>query len=231
MVIPTPPLPTVAILHSDKRFPVHRIYCVGRNYADHISEMGGQPKNTLPVFFMKPADAVVDDGGAIPYPPETNNLHYEGELVIAIGKEGRHIEPDEAINHVFGYAVGIDLTRRDLQKAAKEKGGPWDAAKGFDHSAPLSAIRQLDEGGPVNAGRLCLKVNDDIRQDADLEQMIWSVPQIISVLSNFYTLLPGDLIFTGTPSGVGPVLPGDTITVGIENVGTLKTHIVSGADL
>ncbi len=229
--IKPPPPPTVAIQNHDECFPVHRIYCVGRNYAEHVQEMGGQPKNDLPVFFMKPADAVVVDGSAIPYPPKTNNLHYEAELVIAIGTGGASIPEQAAENHIFGYAVGIDLTRRDLQKVAKDKGGPWDTAKGFDHSAPLSAIRPIDEGGPLSRGRLWLNVNDEIRQDADLSEMIWGIPQIISILSEFYTLMPGDLIFTGTPAGVGPLLPGDTITAGIENVGTLKTHIVSGEDL
>jgi fumarylpyruvate hydrolase len=218
--------PHVAIQGQSQGFPVHRIYCVGRNYAAHVREMGADPEREPPCFFMKPADAVVPNGAAVPYAPRTADLHHEVELVVAIGVGGRDIAPAAALAHVFGYAAGNDLTRRDLQSAAKRAGLPWDVAKGFDHSAPLSAIRPVGAGGHVTSGRIWLEVNGEPRQDADVAEMTWSVPEIIAELSTLYLLQPGDLIFTGTPAGVGPVRRGDRIVGGIDGLETLRTTIV-----
>jgi fumarylpyruvate hydrolase len=218
--------PTLEIAGSPQRFPVHRIYCVGRNYEAHVREMGNDPQREPPCFFMKPADAVVANGAPVPYASRTSNLHHEVELVVAIGAGGRHITPRAALDHVFGYAVGNDLTRRDLQAAAKDKGWPWDVAKGFDHSAPITAIRTVTDAGHLSSGRIWLEVNGHTRQDANLAEMIWSVPEIIVELSALFELQPGDLIFTGTPAGVGPVQRGDSIVAGIDGLDTLRTTIV-----
>jgi fumarylpyruvate hydrolase len=218
--------PTVEIAGKSARFPVHRIYCVGRNYAAHVREMGSNPAREPPCFFMKPADAVVANGSSIPYASRTSDMHHEIELVVAIGKGGHDIAAAAALEHVFGYAVGNDLTRRDLQAAAKHAGLPWDVAKGFDRSAPLTAIRSAAESGHLVAGRIWLEVNGKIRQDSNLSEMIWSVPEIIAELSTLYELQPGDLIFTGTPAGVGPVHQGDRIVGGIDGLETLRTTIV-----
>jgi fumarylpyruvate hydrolase len=226
--IPPPATPSVAVAGTDQRFPVHRIYCIGLNYADHIREMGGEPADVLPVFFMKPADAVVANGAPIAYPPATANFHYEIELVVAIGRGGRELSPEQAPGHVFGYAAGNDLTRRDLQKAAKGRGEPWDTAKGFDHSAPLGAIRPA-RLGHLARGRIWLSVNGETRQQSDIGQMVWDVPHIIAALSRLYELRPGDLIFTGTPSGVGPLKPGDRLEGGIEGLEVLRNTIVAAA--
>ncbi len=222
----TVPHPSVEIQGEAARFPVHRIYCVGRNYAAHVREMGANPERAQPCFFTKPADAVVPNGAAVPYASRTSNLHHEIELVVAIGVGGRNVAPGTALEHVFGYAVGNDLTRRDLQAAAREVGLPWDVAKGFDHSAPLSAIRRVADGGHVASGRIWLEVNGQTRQDANVAEMIWSVPEIIAELSTLYELQPGDLVFTGTPAGVGPVQRGDSIVGGIDGLETLRTTIV-----
>ena len=203
---------------------MHRIYCVGLNYADHIREFGRDPQASPPVFFMKPADAVVANGMAIPYPPQTADFHYEIELVVAIGRCGRDIAPGAALAHVFGYAAGNDLTRRDLQRAAKERGEPWDTAKGFDQSAPVAAIRPAGLGH-IARGRIWLSVNDELRQESDVSRMIWDVPHIIAALSQLYGLKAGDLIFTGTPAGVGPVQPGDRLEGGIEGLEVLRNTI------
>jgi fumarylpyruvate hydrolase len=208
-----------------RRFPVHRIYCVGRNYADHVREMGGTPERSPPIFFTKPADAIVHDGADVPYPPRTRNLHHEVELVVAIGKGGSHIAPDQALAHVFGYAVGNDYTRRDLQKQMREAGQPWDVAKAFDHSAAISAIHPVETFGHLSRGRIWLTVNGEQRQEADLAEMIWDVPGVIAELSTFWTLQPGDLIYTGTPAGVGPVVPGDSVVAGIDGLDTLRNTI------
>jgi fumarylpyruvate hydrolase len=226
--ISPPATPSVAVAGTDKRFPVHRIYCIGLNYADHIREMGGDPADVPPVFFMKPADAVVANGAPIPYPPATTNFHYEIELVVAIGRGGRELAPEQAPGHVFGYAAGNDLTRRDLQKAAKGRGEPWDTAKGFDHSAPVGTIRPAGLGH-LARGRIWLSVNGDTRQQSDISQMVWNVPHIIAALSKLYELQPGDLIFTGTPSGVGPLKPGDRVEGGIEGLEVLRNTIVAAA--
>ncbi len=200
--------PTVAITGSVERFPVRRIFCVGQNYAEHTREMGGDPTRQAPFFFTKPADAVVDSGAELAFPSETADLHHEVELVIAIGTGGSNISVDAAPAHIFGYAVGIDLTRRDLQAVAKAAGRPWDMAKGFDQSAPLGA---LTPGVPPDTATIALTIDGEARQSGNLDQMIWNVAEIIATLSRFVALAPGDLIFTGTPAGVGPILPGQTV--------------------
>jgi fumarylpyruvate hydrolase len=221
-VFPTSTTPSVAVAATDKLFPVHRIYCIGRNYPDPAREIHSEP----PIFFMKPADAVVTNGSAVPYPSRTANCQHEIELVIAIGGEGREIQPRRALEHVFGYAAGIDLTRRDLQRAAKQWGQPWDAAKSFDHSAPVGAIRPASLGH-VSEGRIWLSVNGKLRQEADVKQMLWDVPHIIAELSTFFQLKPGDLIFCGTPAGVGPVKPGDRLEGGVEGLEELRVTMAA----
>lgn len=219
------PISSVPVAGSAISFPVHRIYCVGRNYAAHVREMGGNPDRELPFFFTKPADALAAPGSTIPYPPGTRNFQHEVELVVAIGRGARAITPDEAPAIVWGYAVGNDLTRRDLQLAARDRGRPWDFGKAFDHSAPTSAVHPVDAVGHPSSGAIWLKVNGVERQRADLKQMIWTIPEIIAELSKFYRLLPGDLIFTGTPEGVGPLLPGDLVEAGIDELDTLTHRI------
>jgi fumarylpyruvate hydrolase len=214
----------VAIVGRSERFPVHRIYCVGRNYAAHAREMGKDPEREPPFFFAKPADAVVANGTALPYPTRTADLHHEIELVVALGKGGSSIDPARALEHVFGYAVGLDLTRRDLQAEAKDQGRPWDTAKGFDHSAPISAITPSNDGTLAN-GKIWLKVNDTLRQQGMLAEMIWSVPEVIAELSTLFELAPGDLIFTGTPAGVAAIKPGDRLEGGVDGLETLRISI------
>lgn len=203
-------------------FPVRRILCVGRNYAAHRREMGGDDRDP-PFFFAKPADAVVAPGGAVPYPSRTANLHHEIELVVALKGGGADVSPEAALGLVYGYAVGVDLTRRDLQNAAKEKGQPWDASKGFDASAPISAIRKWDGAPPQ--GRIALTVNGEARQDALVSDMIWNVAEIIAEASKLWTLAPGDLIFTGTPEGVGAVKAGDRVEGRVEGVGEIAFKV------
>ncbi len=200
--------PSISVAGSDRLFPVHRIYCVGRNYAAHAREMGADPDREPPFYFMKPADAVARNGGTIPYPPRTKKLHYEIELAVAVGKAGKDIKPSRAQDHIFGYAVGIDLTRRDLQDVAKEKRRPWDTGKSFEGAAPITAIHEVDQLGHPAAGRIWLAVNGEIQQDGDIRDMIWNVAEIIAELSSLFTLAPGDLIYTGTPAGVGAVIRG-----------------------
>lgn len=203
-------------------FPVHRIYCIGRNYADHVREMGQEPERAPPVYFLKPPDSVAVGDGPVRYPPRTEDLHHEVELVVAIGTGGSDIAAADVQQHVYGYAVGIDLTRRDLQAVAKAAGGPWDTAKSFEQAAPISPIRPASEIGHPVAGRIWLSVNDEIRQDANLANMIWPVDEAIADLSTFFTLAPGDLLFTGTPAGVGPLASGDRIQCGVDGVATLE---------
>lgn len=223
--IPPAPQPTVAIKDSDNLWPVRRIYCVGRNYAAHAREMGRDPDREPPFFFLKPADAVMPNGATIPYPPRTANLHHEIELVVALGKGGRNVSEVGASRLIFGYAVGNDLTRRDLQLQARDAGRPWDTGKGFDHSAPMTAITPIAHSGELTRGRIWLDVNGQRRQEADLADLIWSVSEVIAELSTLFELVPGDLIFTGTPAGVGPVVAGDRLEGGIEGVDTLLTFI------
>ena len=224
-VIDPAPTPSVAVAGSADRFPVRRIFCVGRNYAAHAREMGKDPDREPPFFFLKPADAVVDDGATIPYPPETANLHYEAELIVAIGKAGSDIAPEAALDHVWGYGIGLDMTRRDLQNAAKDLGRPWDWGKGFDHSAPIGPIHPVAAVGHIASGRIWLAVDGALKQDSDITKLIWPIPDVISIASRSMELRPGDLIMTGTPEGVGPVKPGQTMTVGIEGLGEITIHI------
>jgi len=217
-------IPAVPVAGTEQIFPVHRIYCVGKNYADHIREMGSDPQRDPPCFFMKPADAATTSP-EIPYPPGTKNYHYETELVLAIGKGGSNISASDANDHIFGYAVGLDMTRRDLQMSSGGLGHPWDTGKGFDFSAPISWIHPAEQVGHINAGRIAVKVNGETRQDADVSDQIWKNPEIVSELSRLFTLQPGDLIFTGTPAGVGPVLPGDKLEASIDKLGILEITI------
>ena len=221
-VFPPAARPAVPVLGSDALFPVRRILCVGRNYAAHRREMGGDDRDP-PFFFAKPADAVVPLGGPIPYPPATADFHHEVELVVALAAGGADVAVDDALSLVFGYAVGVDLTRRDQQAAARTKGQPWDAAKGFDHSAPISAIRPA--AGPPPGGRIALLVNGAVRQQATVADMIWNVAEIVAQASSLWRLAPGDLIFTGTPEGVGPLVPGDAVHAQVEAVGALDFTI------
>jgi len=222
-----PPVSPVVIplVGADACFPVRRVYCVGQNYALHVAEMGGDGREP-PFFFSKPTDALVPRGGDVAYPPRTDNLQHEVELVVALGKGGTDIPVEQALDHVFGYAVGIDLTRRDLQAQAKEKGRPWDTSKGFDQSGPLSALLPAVTGGHPNCGRIWLKVNGVMKQDGDLGQMTWNVAEIIANLSTYVTLAAGDLIFTGTPAGVSTIVRGDRLECGIDGVGDLAVRLV-----
>ena len=219
--------PGVPIRGSDRYFPVHRIYCVGRNYAAHARESGADPEREAPFYFMKPADAVVANDSRVPYPPRTRDLHHEIELVVAIGKGGRDLSLEDAEGHIFGYAVGIDLTRRDLQAEAKSAGRPWDTSKGFDHSAPITAIHPVGEVGHPVGGRIWLEVNGERRQDGDLAELIWSVPEAIVELSTLFALQPGDLIFTGTPAGVGSLRRGDRVRGGVAGVDEIRIEIAA----
>lgn len=219
------PTPSVAIHEEAVRFPVRRIFCVGRNYEAHAREMGKDPTREVPFFFTKPADAVVDDGAVVPYPPLTANLHHEAELVVAIGRAGFDVSEDEARDLIWGYAVGNDLTRRDLQFEARDKGRPWDWGKAFDKSAVCGPIRKAAGVRCIEKGAIKLSVNGTERQSADLSDLIWSVPEIVSILSRAVQLLPGDLVYTGTPAGVGELLPGDVCVVEIDGLGTLTTTI------
>jgi len=223
-VFPPPPVPSLAIRGSEQRFAVRRIFCVGRNYAEHAKEMGADTREP-PFFFAKPADALVADGAVLPWPMATSDLHHEAELVVAIGAAGRDLTPESAGALVWGHAPGIDLTRRDMQAEAKQMRRPWDMSKGFDQSAPCGALVPVSETGPLTSARILCTVNGQIRQDADIADMIWDVPHIISHLSGLVELAPGDLIFTGTPAGVGPILPGETCRVEIAGLGAVGVRI------
>jgi fumarylpyruvate hydrolase len=216
-VFASPPLPSVAVAGTTARFPVRRIFCVGRNYAEHAIEMGHDPQAEPPFFFTKPADAVVESGATIPYPPATADLHHEAELVVALGSGGAFLPEDAALSLVWGYAAGNDLTRRDLQAAAKAARRPWDMAKGFDHSAVMGAIRPYAIGSAPQ-GRIACHIDGKLCQEADLADMIWPVASIIAHLSRMVILQAGDLIFTGTPAGVGPIASGQTCTVSIDGL-------------
>jgi len=224
-VITPPEQASVAVRDTDNRFPIRRVYCVGRNYEAHAREMGKDPSREPPFMFQKPADSVVADGSLIDYPPQTNNLHHEIELVVAIGRGGRDIPAATANEHVYGYGVGIDLTRRDLQFAARDAGRPWEWGKAFDRSAPCSAIVPASVIGHPAKGRIWLSVNGSVRQDADISQLIWSVPEVIAFVSSSMALHAGDLIFTGTPAGVGPLVPGDVVEGGVEGVASIGIRI------
>jgi fumarylpyruvate hydrolase len=225
-VFPPHEIPSVAVSGDAARFAVRRIFCVGRNYREHAKEMGSNPDREPPFFFTKPADALVDGDQKVAYPLLTANFHYEGELVLAVGKGGVAIAAAQALDHVYGYAVGNDLTRRDLQLAAREKGRPWDWGKAFDRSAVCGPIHPVARIGHLSKGLLQTRVNDQIKQSADIADMIWNVPDTIAFLSASVALQPGDLIYTGTPAGVGALVPGDICKVSIEGLGILTTTIV-----
>ena len=227
-VFPPPAVASVPVLGSAERFAVHRIYCVGRNYAEHAKEMGFTGREP-PFFFMKPADAVLavnaGDTGTLPYPSLTANLHHEIELVVAIGKGGKNIAVADALEHVYGYAIGLDMTRRDLQNDMKKQGRPWCIGKGFDDSAPISAITPAAQAGEVAQAAIWLHVNGQERQRSNIAQLIWSIAETLEHLSNAWTLQPGDLIYTGTPEGVGAVVPGDLLEAGIDGLGALRLRV------
>ncbi|MBB3911418.1 fumarylacetoacetate hydrolase family protein [Sphingomonas desiccabilis] len=223
MNLPTVSIPTVAIHGSSACFPVRRIFCVGQNYAEHAREMGSDPERQQPFFFAKPADAVVASGTTLPFPSRTQNLHHEVELVIALGEGGADVPTQDAERLIFGCAVGIDLTRRDLQAVAKKAGRPWDMAKGFDQSAPVGAI--VPGALPARASAITLEVNGSRRQSGVLSDMIWSPAEILAILSNYVRLAPGDLIFTGTPSGVGPLNRGDQVTASVEGLPPVRIEL------
>jgi len=222
-VFPPFPQTSIAVDGTDARFPVRRVLCVGRNYAEHAREMGHDPDREPPFFFAKPADALTQEK-TVPYPPLTSDLHHEIELVVAIGKDGANIAAADAPSHIFGYAVGIDLTRRDLQGVAKKAGRPWEWGKAFDLSAPISNIVRA-EGKALARGRIWLDVNGKTRQDSDLSELIWSIPEIIADCSRSIALKRGDVIFTGTPAGVAATVEGDRLSGGVEGVGTIEVTI------
>ena len=222
--VPAWDLPSLPVAGSADRFPVRRIYCIGRNYAAHAREMGADERDP-PFFFMKPADTIVQNGSTVPYPVATEDYHYEGELVAAIGKGGANISVEDADDHIFGYGVGLDMTRRDLQMIARNMGRPWDMGKGFDQSAPCSEIYPASGIGHPSSGALWLKVNGETKQQGDIADMIWNTPESISYLSGLVTLVPGDLIYTGTPEGVGAVVSGDEIVVHVDGVCDLNIKI------
>jgi fumarylpyruvate hydrolase len=219
-------LPSLPVAGDTRRFAVNRIYCVGRNYADHAREMGHDPDREPPFFFMKPASAIVTDGADMQYPSLSNDVHHEIEMVVAIGKGGANIAADKALEHVYGYGVGLDMTRRDLQGEAKKMGRPWDTGKAFDQSAPCSALVPVAQCGHPSKGSVRLMVNGEVRQEGDLNQLIWNVPDTIAYLSTLFTLQPGDLIFSGTPAGVGPIKKGDVLEGEVVGLPLLKTRIV-----
>jgi fumarylpyruvate hydrolase len=224
--IEAPRVHSLAVAGSTQRFPVNRIFCVGRNYADHAREMGHNPDRELPFFFMKPSSALVTDGGGFPYPALSKDVHHEIELVVALAAGGVDITQEQALSHVYGYAVGLDMTRRDLQGEAKKTGRPWDTGKAFDHSAPCSALVRAADIGHPSRGRISLTINGQLRQQGDLSDLIWNVPETIAYLSTLFRLLPGDLIFSGTPAGVGPVVRGDVLVGHVEGVGELRTTVI-----
>ncbi|WP_321803278.1 fumarylacetoacetate hydrolase family protein [Burkholderia sp. BCC1993] len=229
----SPRVTSVPVVGSDLRFAVNRVYCIGRNYADHAIEMGVDPRTDPPFFFCKPADTVIaaerdDEVLEIPYPPATRNLHHEVELVVAIGQGGRDIPRDRAVEHVFGYAVGIDMTRRDLQQAMRQAGKPWEIGKTFERCAPISALRSIEHTGAIEHGEIELWVDGASRQHSDVSKLIWQVSDIVADLSALFTLYPGDLIFTGTPEGVGAVEPGHLMVASVARVGMLRVRVAAG---
>jgi len=224
-VIPAPAQPSIPVTGRAERFPVRRVFCIGRNYADHAREMGATVDKANPMFFTKPADAIVTDGADVPYPSATSDLHHEVEMVVALRAGGSDLSVEQAAGIVWGYGVGLDLTRRDLQAQAKAKGAPWDVAKGFDHSAPVSALVPADEVTLSPATRISLAVNGDVRQEATLGDMILSVPEILSALSRLFELKAGDIVYTGTPAGVSALQRGDSFHAMLEGVATLDGKI------
>lgn len=226
LIFPALPQVTLPIEGSDQQFPVHRIYCVGRNYADHAREMGHDPDREPPFFFQKNPDNLVVGNSSFPYPPLSNDVHHEIELVVALQKGGINIPASQANDHIYGYAVGLDMTRRDMQAQAKKSGRPWETGKAFEHSAPCSALVPASRIGHPQSGSIWLKVNGKTVQEGDINQLIWSVPDTIAILSTLFELQAGDLIFTGTPAGVGSVKRGDILEGGVDIIGQLTTNIV-----
>lgn len=229
-VFAPPPVATVAIAGSDDEFPVNRVYCVGRNYADHAREMGHDPDREPPFFFAKApenlvAASVLDGGGDFPYPSQTQDVHHEIELVVALKSGDADIPETQALDHVWGYGVGVDMTRRDLQGEAKKMGRPWDVGKAFDHAAPIGRLHAASDIGHPNQGRVWLEINGELRQEGDLNQLIWNIPETIAYLSGLFTLRAGDLIYSGTPAGVGPVTKGDVLTGGVEGLSGVKVTV------
>lgn len=224
-VIQAPVQPSLGVANSEQRFPIRRVFCVGRNYGAHAREMGSDPNREPPFFFSKPADAVVPASGAVPYPPATQDLHHEVELVVALGAGGTNIDPAQALELVWGYGVGLDLTRRDLQAVAKDSGRPWDMAKGFDASAPCSDLVPASRLGHPQDARIWLEVNGAVKQEGNLNEMIWPIPDVIASLSRLVTLAPGDLIYTGTPAGVAALKPGDQLRGGVDGVAEFALSI------
>lgn len=220
------PVVSVAVRGSVARYPVRRVYCVGRNYAEHTREMGHDPDRELPFFFQKNPDNLVLDNGDFPYPSMTSNVHHEVEMVVAIGKGGSDISVEKALDHVYGYALGLDMTRRDLQNEAKKTGRPWEIGKAFEHSAPMTDIVTVDKVGHLAKGAIWLKVNGEVKQQGDLDQLIWNVPEIIAHLSTIFELKAGDLIMTGTPAGVGAVKRGDVMDGFCEGIGSILVKVV-----
>ncbi|MGI9336705.1 MAG: fumarylacetoacetate hydrolase family protein [Gammaproteobacteria bacterium] len=221
-----PATPTVPVRGSDEVFPVHRIYCVGRNYAAHAIEMGHDPDREPPFFFQKNPDNLLLSGSDFPYPAQSSDVHFEIEMVVALSKGGTDISTENALGCVYGYGVGLDMTRRDLQGQAKKMGRPWEVGKAFEHAAPCTELVLASSIGHPDRGRIWLGVNAEVRQDGDLSQMIWKVPEMIAYLSGLFTLRPGDLIFSGTPAGVGPTVKGDRLHGVVEGVGELHTTVV-----
>jgi len=224
-VIQAPVQPSLGVAGSEQRFPIRRVFCVGRNYGAHAREMGSDPNREPPFFFTKPADAVVPASGAVPYPPATQDLHHEVELVVALGAGGANIDPANALDLVWGYGVGLDLTRRDLQAVAKDSGRPWDMAKGFDASAPCSDLVPAATLGHPQDARIWLEVNGEVKQQGNLNEMIWPIPDVIATLSRLVTLAPGDLIYTGTPAGVAALKSGDQLRGGVNGVAEFALSI------
>lgn len=216
---------TLPIAGSDKAFPVRRVYCIGRNYAAHAVEMGHDPDREPPFFFQKNPDNL-DPSGEFPYPPRTSDVHHEAEVAVLLKSGGENIPVDEALDHVFGYALALDMTRRDLQGAQKKMGRPWEIGKAFERSAPIGPVHTVDEVGHLAEGRIALSVNGETRQEGDLNQMIWKVPEMISYLSEYFALAPGDVILTGTPAGVGPVQRGDEMVLEAEGLGAMTVKVV-----
>ena len=225
-VIAAPAVVSLAVEGSKARYPVNRIYCVGRNYAEHAREMGHDPNKEPPFFFMKPSTAIVTDGGDFPYPSQTKDVHHEMEMVVAIGKGGSNIPSAKALEHIYGYGVGLDMTRRDLQGEANKMGRPWDTGKAFDYSAPCSALVPASKIGHPSTGEIVLEVNGVVKQKSDLSQLIWNVPDTIAFLSTLFELQPGDLIYSGTPAGVAAVVKGDVMTGRVAGVGSISVKVV-----
>jgi len=223
--IETPPVVAIPVAGQDVLFPVRRVYCIGRNYAAHAIEMGHDPNREDPFFFQKNPDNL-DPSGEFPYPPKSEDVHHEAEMAVALKSGGANIPLDQALDHVFGYALALDMTRRDLQGVAKKMGRPWEIGKAFERSVPIGPLHRVDEVGHLDQGRVELKINGDIRQEGDLNQMIWKVPEMISYLSEYFTLAPGDIILSGTPSGVGPVRKGDEIELSIEGLGAMVVRVI-----